>query len=159
RSSSKARESVRDDSDSFSLATSGAEQIGTAYADLSLRETLLRAFESDGMPVLIAFPKGAHLDATLQSEPMSVSGLALPLNWDDFAARVSSPHGKSAARTGNRACFGDVCIDFFSMEVSRSSGEQIAMTAQEFKALKFFVSNPRRVISRDELLNHAWGYD
>jgi DNA-binding response OmpR family regulator len=44
-------------------------------------------------------------------------------------------------------------------EVNRSSGEQVALTAQEFKALKFFVSNPGRVISRDELLNQAWGYD
>ena len=31
--------------------------------------------------------------------------------------------------------------------------------AQEFKTLKFFLQNPGRVISRDELLNHAWGYD
>jgi len=29
----------------------------------------------------------------------------------------------------------------------------------EFKVLKFFVSNPRRVISRDELLNEVWGYE
>jgi DNA-binding response OmpR family regulator len=29
----------------------------------------------------------------------------------------------------------------------------------EFKTLRFFVENPYRVISRDELLNEVWGYD
>ena len=38
-------------------------------------------------------------------------------------------------------------------------GERMPLTAQEFKTLKFFMMNPSRVISRDELLNEAWGYD
>jgi DNA-binding response OmpR family regulator len=29
----------------------------------------------------------------------------------------------------------------------------------EFKTLRFFIANPYRVISRDELLNEVWGYD
>jgi DNA-binding response OmpR family regulator len=32
------------------------------------------------------------------------------------------------------------------------------MTAQEFKILRFMTQNPDRVISREELLNAAWGY-
>jgi DNA-binding response OmpR family regulator len=32
------------------------------------------------------------------------------------------------------------------------------MTAMEFKALKYLIQNPRRVISRDEMLNEVWGY-
>ena len=35
----------------------------------------------------------------------------------------------------------------------------VSLTAMEFKVLKFFVSNPNRVISRDQLLNEVWGYD
>jgi two-component system, OmpR family, alkaline phosphatase synthesis response regulator PhoP len=34
----------------------------------------------------------------------------------------------------------------------------VALTAQEFKVLKFFTQNPERVISREELLNEVWGY-
>jgi DNA-binding response OmpR family regulator len=43
------------------------------------------------------------------------------------------------------------------MEVRRG-GKEIVFTAQEFKILKFFLQNPERVISRDELLNQVWGY-
>jgi DNA-binding response OmpR family regulator len=48
-------------------------------------------------------------------------------------------------------------VDFNSMHVTRD-GQTIAMTAQEFKMLRFMSQNPDRVISREELLNAAWGY-
>jgi len=53
--------------------------------------------------------------------------------------------------------FGDARIDFTSMEASRA-GMAVAMTAQEFKLLKFFASSPGMVHSRDSLLNEVWGY-
>ena len=53
--------------------------------------------------------------------------------------------------------FGDARIDFTSMEADRA-GAPVAMTAQEFKLLKFFASSPGIVHSRDVLLNEVWGY-
>ena len=53
--------------------------------------------------------------------------------------------------------FGDVSVNFLSMEVYRN-GEPVSLTALEFKTLKYFLLNPRRVISREELLNEVWGY-
>jgi len=160
-SSRKATELMRDRSDSFSLGTSEAAELGSACPDLSLRDTLRQAFESGGMPLLVTFCGGASFDAGLRSEPASISvrALAVPFSWDELQARVSSLPRRSGTSLANFARFGDISVDFSSMEVSRSSGEQIALTAQEFKALRFFLSNPGRVISRDELLNHAWGYD
>jgi DNA-binding response OmpR family regulator len=38
-------------------------------------------------------------------------------------------------------------------------GQPVVLTALEFKALKYFIQNARRAISRDELLNHVWGYE
>ena len=54
--------------------------------------------------------------------------------------------------------FGDMIVNFSSVEVCRK-GQPIALTALEFKALKYFIQNARRAISRDELLNHVWGYE
>ena len=53
--------------------------------------------------------------------------------------------------------FGDVAVSFWSMEASRN-GQPVKLTAMEFKTLKYFSENMRRVISRDELLNKVWGY-
>jgi DNA-binding response OmpR family regulator len=54
--------------------------------------------------------------------------------------------------------FGEVRIDFTSMEAERSGGK-LTLTAQEFKVLKFFAGSPGTVISRAKLLNEVWGYE
>jgi len=54
--------------------------------------------------------------------------------------------------------FGDVIVNLSSVEVHRD-GQPIVLTALEFKALKYFIQNARRAISRDELLNQVWGYE
>jgi DNA-binding response OmpR family regulator len=53
--------------------------------------------------------------------------------------------------------FGDVEIDFTSMEAKRA-GSSVSMTAQEFKLVRFLSDSPERVVPRDELLNEVWGY-
>lgn len=79
-------------------------------------------------------------------EPNSVLGL--------FAQAVEQLRPTVSA---GPLAFGDVRVNFLSMEVHRN-GEPVALTALEFKTLKYFLLNPRRVISRDELLNEVWGY-
>ena len=146
----------------LAVAITETEGIPAVYPDLLLQGTVRQVFESDGMQVVITFAKGTNFKAGFRSEPVSraVQALVVPFRWEDLVARVGSVLRHSITHTNSNATrFGDVCVDFSSMEVSRSSGEQVALTAQEFKTLKFFVLNPGRVISRDELLNQAWGYD
>jgi DNA-binding response OmpR family regulator len=54
--------------------------------------------------------------------------------------------------------FGDVTVSLSSMGACRK-GEPVVLTSMEFKALKYFIQNARRVISRNELLNEVWGYE
>jgi DNA-binding response OmpR family regulator len=44
-----------------------------------------------------------------------------------------------------------------TMEIHRN-GRPVILTCKEFKTLVYLIKNPRRVISRDELLNEVWGY-
>ena len=39
------------------------------------------------------------------------------------------------------------------------AGEPIELTATEFNLLRFFLLNPRRVLSKPQILDHVWHYD
>jgi Transcriptional regulatory protein, C terminal len=85
--------------------------------------------------------------------------LLAPLTWKELLARLRREIDESSISDENHVLrFGEVRIDLLAMEVCRSD-RPVSLTAMEFKLLKFFVSNPNRVISRDDLLNQVWGYD
>jgi len=54
--------------------------------------------------------------------------------------------------------FADLVLDEDSHEVWRS-GEVVELTATEFALLRFFMLNPRRVLSKAQILDHVWHYD
>jgi two-component system, OmpR family, response regulator len=53
---------------------------------------------------------------------------------------------------------GDLTLDEDSHEVRRA-GEPIALTATEFELLRFLMRNPRRVLSKAQILDRVWNYD
>ncbi|HMC74430.1 MAG TPA: hypothetical protein VKG87_09015, partial [Terriglobales bacterium] len=60
----------------------------------------------------------------------------LPFSWSDLVAGVSELVRESNRPADDSVCqFGDFCVDFIKMEVSRSSGEVIKVNKQEFKIL------------------------
>jgi len=54
--------------------------------------------------------------------------------------------------------FGEVKGCLSTMQIHRN-GRPVTLTSKEFKLLAYLIKNPRRVISRDELLNEVWGYE
>ena len=54
--------------------------------------------------------------------------------------------------------FADVELDDDAHEVRRS-GHPIQLTATEFNVLRFFMLNPRQVLSKAQILDHVWHYD
>src|ERR1700750_3356724 len=88
--------------------------------------------------------------------------LLLELGADDYVTKPFSPREllarvQAAIRRSKRSIlrpcitFGDVEVDFACMRATRS-GKPVTLTAHEFKLLRFFLDNPERVLSRDELL-------
>jgi two-component system, OmpR family, alkaline phosphatase synthesis response regulator PhoP len=63
-----------------------------------------------------------------------------------------------AAAQGDAFAFGEITVDVPAMEV-RNGGAIVALKCKEFKLLVHLLKNPRRVISRGELLRDVWGYE
>jgi DNA-binding winged helix-turn-helix (wHTH) protein len=108
--------------------------------------------------VIVLVPKSAvEDDAQKKLSPnKSVTDLSDTLN-------VCSPLDAAKAWLKNfnatdRFAFGGVKGCLSTMEIHRN-GRPVILTRQEFKTLAYLLKNPRRVISRDELLNEVWGYE
>ena len=111
------------------------------------------------LPVIVLVPKSALHDKTTQNKPgarESITGLidtsdvCLPL--DAAKAWLRNPNATDTFE------FGGVTGCFSTMEIRRN-GRPVILTCKEFKTLAYLIKNPRRVISRDELLSEVWGYE
>jgi hypothetical protein len=103
---------------------------------------------------LVPRGEGTHLHRSLIAHRI----LLLPLTWNELLERARSVHGRRHAGDPTMVlAFGEVRVDFLTMEISRS-GKPVFLTAKGFKLLRFFTQHPQQAISRDELLNEVWGY-
>jgi len=112
-----------------------------------------------GLPVVILSAVANVADKVLLLELGADDYVTKPFSPRELLARVQAAMRRATSRTESATTsFGEILVDFGKMQLTRN-GQNIPLTAQEFKVLKFFVSNPERVISREELLNKVWGYN
>jgi two-component system OmpR family response regulator len=83
-----------------------------------------------------------------------------PFSLEELVARVRTILRRSGAARpdSGRLTFEDLELDEDAHEVVRG-GEPIDLTATEFRLLRYLMLNPRRVLTRAQLLDHVWNYD
>jgi two-component system OmpR family response regulator len=83
-----------------------------------------------------------------------------PFSLEELIARLRNILRRSGAVTAasSRLSFADLELDEDTREVTR--GEHlIDLTATEYRLLRYLLLNPRRVLTRAQLLDHVWSYD
>ncbi len=121
-----------------------------------------RRLRADGIRVPVLFPTARD------SVEEKVAGLTV--GGDDYVTKpfslaevVARTHAilrrtNGEAERDARLRFADIEMDEDSHEVWRA-GEPVQLTATEFSLLRFFLLNPRRVLSKSQILDHVWHYD
>jgi two-component system response regulator MprA len=87
--------------------------------------------------------------------------LVKPFALEELLARVRAllrRKTEQQGNNGNRLTFEDLQLDNESREVVRG-GKRLELTAKEFELLHLFMQNPKRVLSRDLIMDKIWGYD
>jgi DNA-binding response OmpR family regulator len=114
--------------------------------------------QSPGVPIIILSAASDVADKVLLLELGADDYVTKPFSPRELLARVRAALRRTARPVStDLAAFGGISVDFTKMEITRGN-ENIILTAQEFKTLKFLVQNAERVITREELLNLVWGY-
>jgi two-component system, OmpR family, alkaline phosphatase synthesis response regulator PhoP len=161
------------DVQSFSRGKEGLENLRHKPADLVLLDILLpdvngfeicKRLRSDerlkNVPVIFLTAKGEEFDRVLGLELGADDYVVKPFSPRELVARVRAVlrRQERAAERSEVVEAGDLSLDPLTQEV-RVGGRAVELSALEFKLLHFLASNPRRIFSRDRLLDAVWGRD
>jgi two-component system OmpR family response regulator len=84
-----------------------------------------------------------------------------PFSLEEVLARLRGMlrrAGMSQNKAYDRLAFADLTMDEEAREVRRAD-ELVDLTATEFELLRFLMRNPRRVLSKAQILDRVWNYD
>jgi DNA-binding response OmpR family regulator len=120
----------------------------------------LRA-EGNPIPILMLTARDEDIDKILGLELGADDYLTKPFNPHELVARIKAILRRSQRPVQDRTkrlCIGDLSVDPARREVS-VNGIRVELRTQEFNLLQVLVEHHGLVLSREQLLELAWGYD
>ena len=158
-----------------STATSGSAAVSAAKSaspDLVVLDVMLP--DLDGFEVIRLMREGGARTPVVfltarDGTDDKIRGLTLggddyvtkPFSLEEVVARLRGlmrRMGHSPMRTESQLVVGDLTLDEDSHEVRRG-GDLVTLTATEFELLRYLMRNPRRVLSKSQILDRVWNYD
>ena len=124
---------------------------------------VLRRMRADtpDIPVLFLTAKDAVEDRVAGLTAGGDDYVTKPFSLEEVVARVRALLRRTAVvatESSSLLVVGDLTLDEDSHEVMRG-GDEITLTATEFELLRFLMRNPKRVLSKAQILDRVWNYD
>jgi len=150
----------------------GLRSIAQAEPDLLILDVMMpqvdgwevcrRVRESgSAVPILMLTAKDEVGDRVKGLDTGADDYLVKPFALEELLARVRALLRRKADRVGEpgaRLTFEDLTLDLDSREATRA-GRTFDLTSKEFDLLHLFMQNPRRVLTRETIMDKIWGYD
>lgn len=120
-----------------------------------------RVRANDGPAILMLTAKSDEIDRVVGLEMGADDYLVKPFGPRELLARIRAVLRRVSDRpvgtTTRRFAFDMFMIDLDARQISDSGGAPLPLTSGEFDLLACFVQRPRRVLSRDQILDHLHG--
>ena len=113
------------------------------------------------LPVLLLTAKDALEDRIAGLTAGGDDYVTKPFSIEEVVLRLRALLRRTGVTTedsGAQIVVGDLVLDEDSHEVTRG-GELVALTSTEFELLRFLMRNPKRVLSKAQILDRVWSYD
>jgi two-component system OmpR family response regulator len=113
-----------------------------------------------GVPIIFLTARDATEDKIRGLSGGGDDYMTKPFSLEELVARIRTILRRTGQATAesSRLAFEDLELDEESREVTRA-GALIELTATEYRLLRYLMLNPRRVMTRAQLLDHVWNYD
>lgn len=124
--------------------------------DMDGLEVCRRLRRGLSIPILMLTARDAIPDRIAGLDSGADDYLVKPFDFDEFLARVRALLRRVQPDESAVLRYADLVVDTKTMEAWRGS-RRIDLTAREYALLQLFLSHPRQVLTRDQLLAHVWG--
>jgi two-component system OmpR family response regulator len=118
------------------------------------------AAEHTEVPIVFLSARDATADKVRGLTTGGDDYVTKPFSLEELIARLRNILRRTgiAQESSGRLRFADLELDEDTLDVTRG-GRIIELTATEFRLLRYLMLNPRRVLTRGQLLDHVWSYD
>lgn len=113
------------------------------------------------LPVLLLTAKDSMEDRIAGLAAGGDDYVTKPFSVEEMVLRLRAlvkRSGRGVVDKSSQLVVGDLVLDEDSHEVTRA-GEHLYLTATEFSVLRVLMHNPRRVLTKSQILHHVWDYD
>ena len=110
------------------------------------------------VPVILLTARNEEYDRLLGFELGVDDYIGKPFSPRELIARMKALIKRAGVQSAAVYTLGGLRVDA-AARTAQIDGETIALSPKEFDLLAFFVSRPEVAFTRDQLLNHVWGYD
>ena len=107
-------------------------------------------------PIIILTAKAHEAEKILGLELGADDYITKPYSPGELRARIKAVLRRTAPGSPRSATFGDLAVDFERRELRRD-GHVVELTPLEFKLLATFIQHRGRAMSREQLIDEAWG--
>ncbi len=115
--------------------------------------------ETKDIPVIMATAKGTEYDKVIGLDLGADDYLAKPFGMMEMVARIKAVLRRiSPAEEGKYIKIGKLELNLETYVVIEN-GKRVQLTLKEYKLLRIFMENPKRVFTREQLLEIVWGVD
>ena len=112
----------------------------------------------DEVAILMLTARDEVKDRVVGLETGADDYLVKPFSFEELLARVHALLRRRASPSGEVLRFADLELDIDARE-ARRPGRTIELTTTEFNLLVLFLRHPRKVLTRDVIMEHVWAYD
>ena len=110
-------------------------------------------------PVIMLTAKGAESDRIRGLDSGADDYVVKPFSPSELVARLRAVIRRAQPNvSANALHYADVTMDLTAYRVVRG-GQPVHLGPTEFRLLRHFLQSPRRVFSREQLLDNVWGHD
>jgi DNA-binding response OmpR family regulator len=109
-------------------------------------------------PVLLLTAKDKVLDRAQGLNAGADDYLVKPFAFVELIARVRALLRRPQQAVDTSLVYDDIVLDVEQMSVERA-GRPINLTAREFALLEYLMRSPKRVLTKDKIMQHVWNYD